>query len=168
MVMKEEKFMSASFRALLRLNAYRELTGEEESFFDRYPEYAVKRRVLQKIGSRAEGKDLKDEVQKMEEDFRASGYSEISTAERLDEELKTLRKKKGVLSKGVEKALEVSSLWVTEILDRREFTLQDLERMYEDAPERFKPMISQSIAYLRAGSVEVGSATTPSVERLIS
>ena len=43
MDMNEEESMPASFRALMKLHAYRELTGEEESFFELYPEYVVKR-----------------------------------------------------------------------------------------------------------------------------
>ena len=168
MPMTEEESMSASFCALLKLHAYRELTDEEESFFDRYPEYAIKKRVLQKIGGLAEAKNLNVEVQKMEEEFIEGGYGEISTARRLDAELNMLRKERGALSKGVEKALELSSQWVTDILDRREFTLADLQRMHGDAPDRFKPIISESIGYLRSGGEEAGGSTSPSIERFIS
>jgi hypothetical protein len=168
MPMTDEESMSTTFRALLRLHAYRELTDEEESFLERYPEYAIKKRVLQRIGGRTEASNLNVEVQKMEEEFREGGYGEISTAQRLDEELSTLRKKKGVLSKGVEKALELSSQWVIDILGRKEFTLADLERMRESAPEKFKPIISESIGYLRSGQEEAGGGTNPSIERFIS
>lgn len=168
MDMNEEESMSASFRALMRLHAYRELTGEEESFFELYPEYVVKKRIAQKIGERAKEEGLDAEVQKMEEEIIAGEYAETFTVERLEEELEALRKKRGVINKGVEKVLEVSSFWVTNILDKKEFTLRDLERMHKKAPEKYKPMLSESMDYLTPSKEEVGSTTNPNIQRFIS
>jgi hypothetical protein len=166
--MDEEVSMSASFRAMMRLHAYRELTGEEESFFELYPEYLLKKRVAQRIGARARDQGLEAEVLEIGEKIRAGGYAETSTVERLEEELETSRKTSGVVNKGVEKVLELASSWIADVIDRKEFTLSDLEQMHDKAPDRYKPMISESINYLTPGRAEVGSTTDPNIQRLIS
>jgi hypothetical protein len=65
----------------------------------------------------------------------------------------------------VEKVLEKSALWLTDYLDKKEFSLEDLEDMQGKAPDKYKPIISDSINHLKTG--DAGSVT-PNIDRIIS
>ena len=55
--------MSSSFRLLLVIQAYRDLSNDEEEFFELYPEFVVKKRIAEKIGEPAEERGLAADVE---------------------------------------------------------------------------------------------------------
>jgi hypothetical protein len=162
--MTSEESMSSSFRLLLVIQAYRDLSDNEEAFFELYPEYVVKKRIVEKIGERAEERGLAVDVEETGNKIDEI-YVTLPSAEDLEMELKESRKKRSIINKGVEKVLEKSALWVTDYLDKKEFSLKDLEDMHGKAPEKYRPIITESINHLK---IEDAGSTTPNIDRIIS